>query len=129
MKGRVKLIMFNDRHQDFIDEITTRIRKARAGSYRINVVRDKTAIPFSFFIYNDYVNSKGESIDDKDSKHALYLELYNYDNKEHKRVYVGQYYDTKTIIDELVQKYYDKPKTVAALLMAQKEFGFTIHSI
>ena len=34
--------MFNDRHQDFIDEITTRIRKAGAGSYRINVVRDKT---------------------------------------------------------------------------------------
>ena len=43
--------MFNDRHQDFIDEITTRIRKAGAGSYRINVVRDKTAIPFDFFVY------------------------------------------------------------------------------
>ena len=44
--------MFNDRHQDFIDEITTRIRKAGAGSYRINVVRDKTAIPFDFFVYH-----------------------------------------------------------------------------
>lgn len=125
----MKPIMFNDKHQEFVDEITTRIRKARAGSYRINVVRDKTAIPFDFFIYHCFLNSKGESINDKDSMYPLYLELYNYDNKEHKRVYVGQYYDTKTIIDELVQKHYDKPKVVAALLQAQKEFGFTIHSI
>ena len=121
--------MFNDRHQDFIDEITTRIRKAGAGSYRINVVRDKTAIPFDFFIYHCYLNSKGESLQSWDTNYPRYLELYSYNNKNHERVYAGQYYDTKTIIDELVQKYYDKPKTVAALLMAQKEFGFTIHSI
>lgn len=121
--------MFNDRHQDFIDEITTRIRKAGAGSYRINVVRDKTAIPFDFFIYHCFLNSKGESLQSWDTNYPRYLEIYNYDNQEHKRVYAGQYYDTKTFIDELVHKHYDKPKTVAALLKAQKDFGFTIHSI
>lgn len=120
--------MFNDRHQDFIDEITTRIRKAGAGSYRINVVRDKTAIPFDFFVYHCYLNSKGESLPDKDTHYPMYLELYSF-NKNHERVYAGQYYDTKTFIDELVHKHYNKPKTVAALLKAQKDFGFTIHSI
>ena len=58
-----------------------------------------------------------------------YLGLYSFNNKNHERVYAGQYYDTKTFIDELVHKHYDKPKTVAALLKAQKDFGFTIHSI
>ena len=121
--------MFDDRHQDFIDEITTRIRKAGAGSYRINIVRDKTAIPFDFFVYHCYLNSKGESLPDKDTHYPMYLELYSFNNKNHERVYVGQYYDTKTFIDELVHKHDDKPKTVAALLKAQKDFGFTIHSI
>ena len=75
--------MFNDRHQDFIDEITTRIRKAGAGSYRINVVRDKTAIPFDFFVYHCYLNSRGESLPDKDTHYPMYLELYSFNNKNH----------------------------------------------